>query len=80
MTTNLSDLAKIEPIDISSETYRIYTYPNGSKLRIDAPENLYILANDSHRVIDMDGVTHRPTPGFLSISWKPRPGAPAFVA
>lgn len=82
MTNNMkpADLEKIKPLDISSEAFRVYTYPNGAKLRIDAPESLFVLAGDSHRIIDADGITHRPTPGFLSIAWKPRPGAPAFVA
>lgn len=66
--------------DISSESYRIYTYANGSQFRIDSPETLHVLASDNHRVIDADGVTHRPTRGWVGISWKPRPGAPAFVA
>lgn len=75
-----ADSIKPKELDISSEAYRIYTYTQGRTLRIDAPETLYVLPGDSHRVVDAEGVTHRPTPGFLAISWKPRPGAPAFVA
>lgn len=68
-----------QPIDISSEQYREYSYPDGSKFRIDGPIALHIV-DGSHRVIDADGVTHRPERGYIGISWKPKAGAPAFVA
>lgn len=51
------------PIDISSEEYRVYTYANGDTYRIDVPTELHVLSDDkgtSHRVIDAAGVTHRP--------------------
>jgi hypothetical protein len=70
-------------IDISSEEYRIYTYADGSTYRIDRPLKLFVIEGeqrDSHRVVDEAGVTHRPTLGYVGISWKPRVGAPAFVA
>jgi hypothetical protein len=71
------------PIDISSEEYRIYTYPNGDMCRIDDPAELYVLADesgDSHRVVDRAGMTHRPNRGWIMISWMPRAGQKAFVA
>lgn len=69
-------------IDISSEQFRIYTYGDGSTFRIDNPKMLFVEGGSfsSHRVIDADGVTHRPERGFVGISWKPRDGEPAFVA
>ena len=66
-------------VDISSEEYRIYTYPDGSIFKIDEPISLVITDSGSHRVIDKAGLTHRPTPGFVGISWKPRDGAAPFV-
>lgn len=69
-----------EPLDISSEQFRIYAYKDGRRFRVSNPERLYVLENGSHRVIDGDGMVHRPTPGWLAISWMPKPGAPAFVA
>lgn len=72
--------AKPQALDITSEMYRIYAYKDGGRFRINNPEVLYILDSGSHRVIDSDGVTHRPTAGWLGISWKPKPGSPAFVA
>lgn len=77
MTTNE---AKVEPIDVGSESYRIYTYADGKRFRIENPSLLYILPCGSHRVVDEAGVTHRPERGYVGISWKPLPGQPAFVA
>lgn len=71
------------PVDIRSEEYRIYTYRDGSTFRVDAPAELHVLVDErgsSHRVIDLEGVTHRPERDWIAISWKPLEGAPAFVA
>lgn len=66
-------------VDISSELYRVYTYANGDKFRINNPVSLFLLdGGDSHRVIDAAGVTHRPTRGWVGLSWKPKPGEKAF--
>ncbi len=70
----------MKELDISSEEFRIYTYADGSTYRIDRPVTLFVIPSekaDSHRVIDEAGVTHRPTLGYLGISWKPRDGEPA---
>lgn len=68
-------------LDISSEQYREYAYPNGKAFRIDNPKDLYILTDTgSHRVVDTSGVTHRPERGYVGISWKPTSGAPPFIA
>lgn len=71
------------PINVTSELYRTYTYADGSQFRIDSPAELHVLEDDkgtSHRIIDADGVTHRPSRGWVGISWKPKPGEPSFVA
>lgn len=71
-------------IDITSEEFRVYTYPDGSTFRIDNPATLYLLFDDkggvSHRVVDADGVTHRPERGYVGISWAAKEGQPAYVA
>jgi hypothetical protein len=71
-------------LDITSEEFRVYTYGDGSTFRIDNPETLYVLVDDkgqtTHRVVDVDGVTHRPERGFVGISWSAKDGAPKFVA
>jgi hypothetical protein len=72
----VAEVATPKPHDISNEQFREYTYPSGEKLRITGPKELYIMANGSHRVVDESGVTHRPTPGYLGISWKQSDGRP----
>lgn len=76
--------AQFTAIDISSEEWRLYTYPSGAQVRIDDPVAIYVIKDErggvTHRVVDKDGVTHRPERGWIMISWKPKPGAPAFVA
>ena len=71
-------------LDITTEQFRVYTYANGSTFRIDSPATLHVLIDDkggaSHRVIDADGVTHRPERGWVGISWAAKDGAPRFVA
>lgn len=72
-----------EALDISSETFRTYTYSDGSTFTITAPVALHIINDErgtSHRVVDADGMTHRPTRGWVGISWKPREGASPFIA
>jgi hypothetical protein len=67
-------------IDVSSELYRTYTYGTGKSYTIHAPKLVYIMRDGSHRVVDEDGVTHRPSREWVGLSWKPKPGQPAFVA
>lgn len=71
-------------IDITSEEFRVYTYPDGTTFRIDNPETLYVLIDEkggvTHRVVDIEGVTHRPERGYVGISWAAKEGQPAFVA
>lgn len=72
-----------EPLDISSEKYRIYTYADGTAFRIESPAQLYVLKDlegVTHRVVDANGMTHRPNRNWVGISWKPREGAAPFVA
>lgn len=71
--------ALLKPIDLGSEQYRIYTYKDGAKFRINAPVSLYLLdGGSSHRVVDRDGVTHRPARGWVGISWKAKDGLHPF--
>jgi hypothetical protein len=67
-------------IDVSSEQYRAYTYPDGVKFRINRPKTLYVLADGGHRIVDKNDVTHRPERGYVGISWLPKDGEPPFVA
>lgn len=70
-------------VDITSEEYRIFTYPDGSTFRVDNPVSFTLIENEhgfTMRVIDAQGLTHRPSKGWNAISWKPKEGQPAFVA
>jgi len=70
-------------IDIATEQWRIYTYPNGDTFKISQPMMLWVIADErgtTHRVVDKEGVTHRPERGWVGISWLPAPDAAPFVA
>ena len=66
-------------IDISSELFREYIYPNGAKLRIEYPMRLSVAKNNAHRVFDMNGLSYYIQPNWLAIVWKARPGTPNFI-
>ncbi|MET3826604.1 hypothetical protein ABIC16_002297 [Sphingomonas sp. PvP055] len=70
------------PVDISNEEYRIYTYPNNSEYRINSPLALHVIQDGkgpTHRVTDNFGMTHLPERGWVAIAWKPRDGAQVLV-
>lgn len=67
-------------LSLVSEEFREYIYEDGNVLVIKDPLELFITANGTHRVVASDGRTYRPSPGYLGIAWKPRAGAPAFIA
>lgn len=70
----------LEFIDISSEKYREYTFPNGTKVRIEQPLFLHVKEDSgSHRIWDAQGRSHRISPDFLKISWEAKDGEPHFV-
>lgn len=68
-------------LDVSTaELARTYHYDSGQKFTIEAPARVYVLDNGSHRVIDKGGITYRPTPGWLAISWVPKFADKPFIA
>ena len=72
-------------IDLTTEEYRTYTYAPFGTYTIKNPVKLFVMPGEgsedgSHRVVDADGVTHRPAKGWVGLSWKPRAGQPPFVA
>jgi hypothetical protein len=64
-------------IDIGSEEYRIYRFPEG-EVRIDAPRLLSVSAG-GHRVFDDSGVSHYIPKGWIHLRWKAWEGKPNFV-
>ena len=65
----MADASNAEWKDISSETFREYTFPGGEQIRINAPVKLWVRPSGSHCVIDKNGLTHWVSSKFLSITW-----------
>jgi len=73
------NLSKFRFINISSELFREYLYPNGAKIRINDPLRLSVSENNAHRAFDSNGLSYYIPPGWIGIIWKARPGAPNFI-
>jgi hypothetical protein len=67
-------------IDISSEQFREYTFPDGSTYTIDKPVKLAVRQSGSHSVIDVYGNNYYIKSNFIAIKWLPYDGQPNFVA
>jgi len=65
-------------VDIGSEEYRIYRFPGGEEIKIDAPRMLSVSAG-GHRLYDDAGVSHYVPKGWLHLRWKAWEGKPNFV-
>lgn len=65
--------------DISSEEFRVYEFPNGETVRIEAPAVLAVSASGGHRVLDGAGISHYVPTGWHHLYWKAKDGNPAFV-
>lgn len=64
-------------VDISSEEFRTYTFPQGA-VRIDYPQQLSV-SPGGHRVFDGSGNSWYIPKGWISLNWKAREGQPHFV-
>lgn len=69
--------------DISDEAYRYYTYSGLATIVIRNPVALAVMASsmvhdigshDAHRIVDVNGVTHYISAGWLTVSWKNKSG------
>jgi len=70
----------LEFVDISSEEYREYTFPEGAVIRIEEPLLLHVKEDSgSHRIFDAQGRSHRVTPRWVNLTWKSKEGEPNFV-
>ena len=67
------DVNEDEMLDISTELWREYHYPEGVTLHIQDPVKLHIRVSDkgnhSHRIIDARGHGWYIKPGWLAIEW-----------
>lgn len=79
--TGFADASSLEWLDITSEQFREYVYPDGSVYRIDQPQALHVKQKpegDSHRVIAQGGMSHYVKPGWNAIRWKVWDGCRPF--
>jgi len=77
MTTFINESTN-EFVDISSEQYRAYVFPNGDTVTINNPLRLAISAG-GHRLFDAQGVSHYVPKGWFHLMWKAKDGSPHFV-
>ena len=67
-------------LEISSELFRTYVYPDGTEIKIDDPLFLSVSDSGGHRLFDLGGLSHYIVPGFVQIYWTARDGEPNFVS
>lgn len=75
----MSTEAKPDVKNISTETKRTYTWPDGSKVTIESPVQLVVSAN-GHRIVDAQNNGHYVPKGWIHLQWFNKPGAEALVA
>ena len=79
MATELRNETDWEFTDISSETERVYVFPNGQTYRVDHPLALHVSDSGGHRIFDGEHCHYvQPREGW-AIRWRVRDGAPHFV-
>lgn len=67
-------------MDVSSELYRVYEYPDGSEVTIYEPLLLHVGSNGGHRIYDLNNMSHYVVPGFTHVYWEAREGEPNFIS
>ena len=66
-------------VDISTEKYRIYHFPNDKSVCIDEPVALAVAKSGGHRLLDVFGRSHYVPKGWVHLQWSVKEGAPHFV-
>ncbi len=64
---------------LETEVYREYSFPDGSKVRIEAPKALNVSASGGHRIEDCAGLAHYIPAGWNHLTWQVKLGLPAFA-
>jgi len=77
MTEFINESAN-EFVDISTEQFRTYAFPNGDEVTITNPLRLAVSAS-GHRLFDAQGVSHYVPKGWFHLMWKSRDGKAHFV-
>ena len=67
-------------LDVSSELYRVYLYPDGTEVTVYEPILLNVSSTGGHRIYDLSNTSHYVAPGFVHVYWTAREGEPNFVA
>jgi hypothetical protein len=75
---NFKNESGLEFVDISTETFREYTFPNIT-VRIDEPLKLNVSKSGGHRIFDAKGNSHYIPTGWIHLKWNVKPDAPNFV-
>lgn len=76
---DLDNTSGLSFTDISSESFRLYKFHNGSEVRINEPVALNVSKAGGHRILDSEGCSHYITPGWFHLVWKAKDGQPNFV-
>jgi hypothetical protein len=66
-------------VDISTEQFRVYTWPNGSEVIINLPKKLNVAKSGGHRIFDAEEFSHYIPSGWIHLKWKVWNGCPNFV-
>jgi len=61
---------KGKEMDISSEIFRLYRFPQGDTVLIKHPKTLFVDDEGVHRVVDMKGNIHVVPLGWIHIKYK----------
>jgi hypothetical protein len=75
----ISDNPKLTFSSLEDEEYRVYSFADGSEVRIRLPKALNVSKSGGHRVLDKDGVSHYIPAGWNHLYWKVFEGKPAFA-
>jgi hypothetical protein len=74
------NVSGLDFIDISSELYRVYNYPNGVEVTVYEPLLLNVSLSGGHRLYDLSGTSHYIVPGFVHVYWVAREEEPNFIS
>jgi hypothetical protein len=66
-------------VDISSELWRSYEFPDGHLVIINRPQWLSVSESGGARILDIHGVCHYIPCGWIHLRWEVFHDAPHFV-
>jgi len=55
--------------DISTESYREYTFPGGDIITIESPVVLHVSESGGHYIVDNEGIAHYIPYKWIELSW-----------